>query len=287
VRRERETSAVLAAVLLAVVAGGTSGAAEPDPLCIVFITPAPGFGQVEIAIDLIINESEMAAIMNGVDLNDDLVMDDAEVRNYEWSSDQRIVWQTYDEFNKLGAKKLLLDDRMAQWIDVLWDLKRFEGPVDPTRNVTVTEVRTYPFPHYGGPQEMPSHTLVGGEKAQGRPPGVSVETAVISAPSGWWVWSVNGTAVRQTSVTIKGFDYKSLFTIVYAKDGMTPEGRPVGWEMQILMYTIIAIVPVVAIGITVFALARRKERRGAKTGDGDPAASPESAVQVTTTGRKS
>jgi len=261
-KRRRVSWSVGAAAVVAVLAlTSTPSSSEPDPLCLVFITPAPGFQEVEIAIDLVLNESDLATMMAAVDLNQDLTMDAGEVSWYEDGSREQISWYTYDEFNALGEKKLLLDNQMPApaWIIIRLDLKKFEGPVNPTRNVTVTEVRTYPFQNYGGGYEPASHTLVGGDKAHWKP-SPQVETAIISAPPGWWVWSVNGTGIRETSVTIKGFDYKGLFTIVYAKEGMTPEGKKIGWETEILMYTLIALVPVVAIGITVFALARKRER---------------------------
>ncbi|HLF06383.1 MAG TPA: hypothetical protein VI893_04310 [Thermoplasmata archaeon] len=254
---------VRATILISILAiVPTSSLADPDPLCLVFITPGPGFGVVEIAIDLVLNQSELLRLMQMVDWNDDLTIDASEVSNYETATVSQISWSTYDEFEALGEKKLLLDDQPPSWLTTRFDLKKFEGPVDPERNVTVTEVREYPFSRYSD-VEPPSHRLVGGDKAHWNPrPGV--ETAIISSPPGWWVWSVNGTGIRETSVTIKGFDYKGLFTIVYAKQGMTPEGKKIGWETEILMYTLIALVPVVAIGITVFALARKKERREQK-----------------------
>jgi hypothetical protein len=48
---------------------------------------------------------------------------------------------------------------------------------------------------------------------------VAVETAVVIAPGGWVIWSVNGTAVRASSIAIKGFDTVGYYEIVFALAG--------------------------------------------------------------------
>lgn len=188
-----------------------------EELCVIFITPEADFRRIEIVQDLILTENEVEEMMRDADTDDDGNVTTEEVDAYEAASARSLP------HDALGEKSLLVDDRPPGNTVISLRLTGFEGPVDGSRKVLASEVRDYTF------SETPAqsaHFVEGGSAAQYDPQPV-VETVVITAPERWVVWSVNGTEYREESVTIRGFDTRTSFEIVFAREGTTPPEPPV------------------------------------------------------------
>lgn len=200
--------------------GAPGDPVDGEPLCIIFITPADDHRTVEIAVDLVLTSEDLANVTRDVDADSDGNVTRAEVEQFERASVESAAW------DDLGDKRATMDGQLPDAVLVGTRLSGFEGPVEAERKRVVTEVRTYA---YRAPLASDVHELRGGPGAEYRPPptpapSAVVETVVIRSLPGWMIWSVNGTLVKQTDVTIRGFDTKRDFVVRWVPEEYDPSG---------------------------------------------------------------
>lgn len=207
-------AALLLLLLLAPAAAGQGG----EPLCIITLQPSGDFHNLTMVLDLVVNDTDLAALVRAVDADGDGTITPAEVARHENGSAVQVTQREGHD------RALTLDGRPGD-LTYRTNLEGFEGPVAGGGARKVQEVRAYAFEVV---YDDPWHRLEGGSGAReyGR---AVVETVVVTAPADWVVWSINGTKHRAPQVTVQGFDTHTFYVVQFAQAGYDLDHPPRPW----------------------------------------------------------
>lgn len=233
--------ALLAAPLLLLLAAAPAAAQEGDPLCIIFYDVGDDFTTLRVRADLILSPEQRDNITREVDADADGNVTAEEVAAYEAAS----VLTPGSDPEAYGDRVMWLDGSPPVNATFRLKLTNWTGPAAQARMGAATELREYTM-QPGGPGH--AHTLSGGNgSTPTRIAYAVVETVVFSAPEGWVVHLVapqeprrdgapgygldypdpaEGTVYKERSVRISGFDTRSPFSVVFAKEGTDPYSLP-------------------------------------------------------------